>query len=65
MKALCVDYLGLLPEMIIEFIKVYSCEMKLSWVQGRDVPCTNFLHLLEELQIWKNKKNLKGSASHI
>lgn len=65
MKALCVDYLGLLPEMIIEFTKVYPCEMKLSWIKGRDVPCTNFLHFLEELQIWKNKKILKGSASHI
>lgn len=51
MKTLWVDYLGLLPEMIIGFIEVYPSEMKLSWIQCRNVHCTNLLHLLEELQI--------------
>lgn len=45
MKTLYVDYLGLLPEMVRGFIEVYPCEMKLSWIKGRNVHCTNFLHL--------------------
>lgn len=51
MKTLCVDYLGLLAEVITAFIKVYLCEMKLSWIQGINAHCTNFLHMLVELQI--------------
>jgi len=49
MKTHCMDYLGLLPKMIIGLIKAYSFEMKLGWMKGRNSYCTNFLHLLKEL----------------
>lgn len=49
MKTHWVDYLGLLPKMIIGLIKVSPCEMKLSWIKGRNAHCINFLHMLKEL----------------
>lgn len=58
MKTHSVDYPGLLPNMIIGLIEVYPCEMKLSWIKGRNGHCTVFLHLLKELRMRKNKKKI-------